>query len=371
MRNDLRVGILDAFRLTANYERAIADVDDRVTAGLFDDPSGYPIASPWADPGGLAKVIAADVFGLDEPPISTRTAAMRIPAIARGRNLIVSSIARIPLQVADGATREALPDQPSWVYRTDDGTSPQHRLAWTVDDLIFHGWSLWDKRRRDARNFPLFAPRVNHDRWRIDPDTNRVLIDEQPITDPADVCLISGFHEGILSFGRDTLTDARNLYDIVRERLESPMPSIDLHQVSGADMTNDEIDALITRWAAARSKRRGGVGFTNRHIEAKALANDGSELMIEARNAASLDLARMVGVTAGLIDATAPKASLNYETKEGRNEEFVDRDLSLYMTPLTSRLSLDDMVPRGQVVRFDTSDFTGSAMSPTGPDVKD
>lgn len=365
------MGILSSLRLTANYERAIAEADERVTAGLFDDPSGYPIASPWSDPGALAKVIAADVFGVDEPPISTRTAAMRIPAVARARNLIVSSIARIPLQVADGATGEALPDQPTWAYRTDDGTSPQHRLAWTVDDLLFHGWSLWDKRSRDARNFPLTFPRVNHDRWRIDPDTMRVLIDEQPITDPADVCLISGFHEGILSFGRDTLTDARNLYDIVRERLESPMPSIDLHQTGGQDMTDDEVDALVTRWAAARSKRRGGVAFTNRWIEAKPLDGGGAELMIEARNAASLDLARMVGVTAALLDATVPKASLNYETTTGRNAEFVDRDLSLYMTPITARLSLDDIVPRGQVVRFDLSDFTAPAPSPTGPALED
>jgi hypothetical protein len=365
------VGILDGFRITANYQRAIDEVDERVTAGLFDDPSGYPIASPWSDPGGLAKVIASDVFGLDEPPISTRAAAMRIPAIARARNLIVSSIARIPLEVADGPTGEALTDQPTWVYRTDDGTSPQHRLAWTVDDLMFHGWSLWDKRQRDARNFPLTFPRVNHDRWRIDPDTNRVLIDEQPITDPRDVCLISGFHEGILSFGRDTLTDARNLYDIVRERLESPMPSIDLHQTGGADMSNGEVDALVSRWAAARARRRGGVAFTNKWIEAKAIDSGDAQLMIEARNAASLDLARMVGVTAGLIDATAPKASLNYETTTGRNAEFVDRDLALYMTPIAARLSLDDIVPRGQVVRFNMTDFTAPTLSPTGPDLED
>jgi hypothetical protein len=364
------VGIFDSLRLTANYERAIADVGERVTAGLFDDPSGYPIASPWSDPGDLAKMIAGDVFGLDEPPISTRSAAMRIPAVARGRNLIVSSIARIPLQVAD-SEGNALPEQPTWCYRTDDGTSPQHRLAWTVDDLIFHGWSLWDKRQRDSRNFPLTFPRVNHDRWRVDPDRNVVLIDEQPIEDPRDVCLISGFHEGILSFGRDTLTDARNLYDIVRERLESPMPSIDLHQTGGADMTNPEIEELVSRWAAARSKRRGGVAFTNRHIEVKALESGDPQLMIEARNAASLDLARMVGVTAGLIDATAPKASLNYETQTGRNAEFVDRDLALYMTPIAARLSLDDIVPRGQVVRFDMTDFTAPTLSPTGPALED
>lgn len=355
----------DTLRITANYQAAIDEANSRVTAGLFDDPSGYPIASPWSDPGDLGKWVASDIFGIEDPPIASRAAAMRIPAVARGRNLIVTAIAAQPLV----ATRrgEVLPEQPSWMSTPGDGSTPEHRLAWTVDDLIFHGWSLWDKRQRDSRNFPLAFPRVNHDRWRIDSDTGRILIDEQPITDDADVCLIPGLHEGILSFGRTVLTDARNLYDIVRERLESPMPSIDLHQTGGQPLTKEQRDDLTAQWAAARSKRRGGVAYTSEHIEAKPLDGGDSNLMIEARNAASLDLARLIGVSAGLIDATVPKASLNYETKEGRNEEFIDRDLYLYMIPIAARLSLDDIVPHGQRAAFDVTDYTAVTRSPTGP----
>lgn len=356
----------DTFRLTstaAQYEAAKQEAD-RITAGLFDDPSGYPIASPWSDPGDLAKVLVGDVFGLDEPPISTRTAAMRIPAVSRGRNLIVTAIASNPLVVLRRG--DILDEQPTWTTTTGDGTTPEHRLAWTVDDLIFHGWSLWDKSARDSRGFPLAMPRINHDRWRIDPDRNEVLVDERPV-DPDSVLLIPGLHEGILSFGRTVLTDARNLYDIVRERLESPMPSIDLHQTGGKQLTGDERDALVAAWAAARSKRRGGVAYTSEHIEAKPLDGGDSSLMIEARNAASLDLARLIGVSAGLIDATVPKASLNYETKEGRNEEFLDRDLYLYMIPIAARLSLDDVCPHGQRAAFDVTDYTAVKRSPTGP----
>jgi phage portal protein BeeE len=93
--------------------------------------------------------------------------------------------------------------------------------------------------------------------------------------------------------------------------------------------------------------------------------------MIAARNAASLDLARLIGVAASRIDATVDKGSLNYETTTGRNQEFVDFDLALYMTPITARLSLDDVVPRGTHVRFNLADFIAAAPSITGPVLKD
>ena len=97
----------------------------------------------------------------------------------------------------------------------------------------------------------------------------------------------------------------------------------------------------------------------------------GENLLIEARNAAVLDLARLIGVHGGMVDATTPKASLNYETTSGRNEEFVDFDLALYMLPITSRLSLDDVTPHGTRIAFDTAAFTTVPTTPTGPATED
>lgn len=361
------VGLLN-LRRTASYAAAIDAATTSVQAGLFDDPSGRPIASPWSDPGELGKLIALDVFGVDDLPLASRTAAMRIPAVARGRNLIVSTICRIPLR--DYVRDELAPVQPSWLTRTGDGSSPQLRDAWTADDLIFHGWSLWWKYELNSEGFPLAMGRINRDRWRIDDDTNQLLIDELP-ADPSRVVLIPGLHEGILHYGVDTLRDARNLYDIVRNRLDTPVPNLDLHQTGGEPLSKEQRDELVELWGAARKKRRGGVGFTSQHIEARELGKGGEELMIEARNAASLDLARLIGVSAGLIDATVPKASLNYETTTGRNLEFVDRDVALYLTPVAARLSLDDITPRGHRIAHDLSDFVEAAPSVSGPALED
>lgn len=358
--------------------------------GGTTDPSSLPFSSPWSS-NTLQRIVAEDVFGSDLP-MNTRQAAMELPAVARGRNLICSTIPRFPLVDLDvGETVPVRPDlttlpdddarqaalevyrsrmtdfrnrQPSWLYRTDDGTSPQLRLAWTIDDLMFYGWSCWWRRNDAESRFPLTAGRINFGEWTINAD-NRVEVNGVEQND-ADVIVIPGLHEGILSFGRRTIADARSLYDIVRARLLNPAPQLNLHQTDGPDMLDDEIDEMIDGWAKARAGGNGGVGFTNKWIEIQELgAAADAQLMIEARNAASLDLARLIGVSALRLDATSAKSSLTYETPQGRNQEFIDFDIALYMTPITARLSMDDITPRGHRVEFDLTDFVTNAPSMT------
>lgn len=332
------------------------------------DPSTFPIASPWAS-SDLQRIVFDDIFG-DHVPANTRRAAMSIPAVARARNLIVSTIARLPLLAAKAGDPLPPDQQPGWAYRTNTATAPQLRLAWTVDDLIFYGWSCW-KRTNLADGFPQTFTRVPVDEWQLT-DDGIVLVNGIPQADN-DVTLFSGIHEGILSFGSDTIADARDLYRMVRNRIRQPVPNVELHQVDGDPLTELEQRQLIDGWAAARRGENSGVAYTNKSIELREHgAGTGAEqLMIEARNAASLDLARLVGVAANRIDATAPKSSLNYETTQGRNLEFVDFDLALYMTPITARLSADDVVPAGQHVLLDTTSLTDAVMDHHGPDLQD
>lgn len=339
-----------------------------MTAGIFAggavDPSTLPMSSPWAS-SDLTRVVWNDIFGQIEPP-NTRASAMGIPAVARARNLIVTSLQRLPLAELETATPP--PEQPGWIIRTTDGTSPQLRNVWTADDLIFYGWSCWEADGRDGTGRPLAANRIPQSDWRIDEDTMRVLVNEEP---GHDVILIPGFHEGVLAYGRGAIADTLAIYRAVKQRVETPVPPIHLRQVSGTPLTDEkEIDALTSRWARARAK--GGVGFSNQHIEVVPLdTSNGDSLMIEARNAAALDLARLIGVAGSRIDATVDKASLNYETTTGRNWEFLDIDLALYTDPITARLSMDDWTPPGRRVAFNTNQFTTLTPAPTGAPLQD
>ena len=72
-----------------------------------------------------------------------------------------------------------------------------------------------------------------------------------------------------------------------------------------------------------------------------------------------------------MVDATAPKASLNYETQQGRNLEFLDLNVEAYLLPIYSRLSLDDVSPTGARIDFDRSVLESLAPAPTGPNLAD
>lgn len=359
------MGLLDYFRPTAPA-RAL-DAADQITAALehatagVHDPSSFPIASPWSSSDNLQRLVAEDIFGSDLP-VNTRSAAMRLATIARARNLLVTTCSRFPLRQLTADDQPA-PNPIKWLTNPGDGSSPQHRIAWTVDDLIFYGWSCWWRRGDEA------GGRVNQGDWAVNAD-GQVEIHGVP-QKPQDVILIPGYHEGLLTYGVDVLEDARSLYRIVRQRLHNPVPQLELHQTGGPPLTQTQIDALIAGWTKARNSPNGGVGYTNEVIELKEHGAGDSALMVDARNAASVDLARIVGVHAGLVDATAPKASLNYETQTGRNQEFTDFDLPLYLEPIAARLSLDDVCPAGERIRFDLGDFTGMTPSPTGPKLED
>jgi hypothetical protein len=341
----------------------------QVTAALAS-PAMLPYISPWSDEGSLSKVIWSDVFGDDVPIPTTRAQAMAIPAVARARNLLVTTISRCPLVAYRGDELQPPKLQPTFLYATDGYVSPLHRLAWTVDDLIFYGWSLWSRDENSTETGrPLRMNRVNQSDWAFDGD-GHIEIDGQ-VQRPDQVMLIPGLHEGVLNFGSSTVSDAAKLYATVRQALDSPVPLVELHQTNEADLSDTDIDKLIDRWAAARQGVKGGVGYTNSALEVKVHGNNDSQLLIEARNAASLDLARMMGVSANRIDATAPKSTLNYETTSGRNRELVDFDLALYISPIQARLSMDDIVPVGTRVAMDLSDLTTMTPSASGPITQD
>lgn len=358
-------------KLTAAFSPAKAGADvgaavDRVTAGFENDPSRFPIATPWGQ-ADLHRMVFEDIFGSDIPP-NTRSAAMAIPAVARARNLLCTTIAKFPLLELEAGTPTPPPDDPAW-FTAAGPSSYQHRMVWTVDDLIFYGWSCWWRVNDETTGLPIAAGRLNQDEWQVN-DDNRIEVHGTEVADD-DVIVIPGFHEGILTYGRDALSDARMLYRTVRARLSAPIPPIDLHQTGGRILTKTERQEMIDTWIAARSSLKGAVGYSTPDIDVRVLEAGGDQLMIEERNAAAVEMARIVGVHAGMVDATTPKASLNYETSTGRNQEFVDFDVDLYTAPIAARLSMDDVTRPGRNVVLDVSEFTGPAMSGTGPTRQD
>lgn len=326
--------------------------------GLFGDirsalnPSP-PIRSPWSpNPSHLETLVWSDIFGTKYQPL-TRSEAMTVPAVVRARRLIAAAIARMPIHV----WRDGRDVTPLWLTRTDTGVHPWHRMLWTIDDLIFYGWSLWHLDRSADDGSILAAHRLAPHRWQITAEGD-ILVDDRAVH-PDDVCAIPGPDEGILTTGKIAVRHAAKLIGAADRAADTPSPTVNLHQTNDYRMTDEERSALIASWASARRGENGGVAFTSNGIDAQEMNSVQEHLLIEGRNASAVDVARVMGIPASMIDATGPKASLSYETTEGKASELVNWGLSPFMSAITSRLSLDDMTPRGHVARFDADRLVG------------
>jgi hypothetical protein len=308
---------------------------------------------------------------------------MRVPAVARSRHLIAGTIAGLPLRALRG---EALVEpQPYWCYGTDGQLgdvdqadaiawglsvqSPWWRLLWTVDDHLFHGESLWlatavstvDRR-------PLRMARVPFDHWSVE-DGQVVDNDARPF--PADrVVYIPGPHEGILSYAAGTVRQASDLEHVAGDVARHPI-RFELHQTTDIVLTKDERTELITE-ARSALNANDGILFTNSGIETKEHRLDSAnDLVIAGRNAAALDIARHVSMPGAMLDATTEGASLEYQTIDGRNQQWLDYGLSLYLEAVEARLSMDDIVAAGTRIAADTGSLTSLETPPTGPTQED
>lgn len=331
------------------------------SGGLATTPQ---VGSPWTA-GDLTAIVWADIFGGDVQPI-TRALAMAVPAVAKARHVLCSVIGPLPLLSMTGDTRDLV--QPQWMQRTDGDLSPFHRMIWTVDDLFHYGWSLWAAKRGFDGDL-LAAARVPYDRWAVDSDGFLTVDSQRVQADQA--ILIPGPHGGLLNDSSTIVRMAADNLQAAANAARNPNPNIDLHYTGDEPLPDDQRDSLIKVWSDARRGLNGGVGFTNKFVEAKTVGSHLDKLLIEGRNADAVDVARAAGIPAASVDANSAGASLEYTTAQTRNQELLDYGVQFYMDAIRFRLSQDDCVPRGHRTAFDLSQLTTLTPNPTGAPTSD
>lgn len=304
------------------------------------------MATRWARPNHLAEVdVLGDWYGLAGDAIPpTRAEAMTVPAMARARHLVCTA-ARLPLVITPGDYRyRALIDQP------DPTRTREAVLTDTLDDLIFHGVSLWlvtDRYAHDGR--PRRARHVRHGTWTRDHD-GRVQVDDRPAA-AEDLVWFEGPHEGVLRFGGRALRSAVRLDRAYNATSEAPAVAWELHQTSRDILTDDEKSALVA--AAKRAIATRGGMYTNEAVELRIhQQNTGENLLVKGRNAAAVEIARMVGLPAPLLDAPVEGSSGTYQNVHARLREARDLGVGAYADAVTARLSLDDLLPHGVTVAW-------------------
>lgn len=339
--------------------------------GVYTGPTP-DIRSPWTGPDQLDRITFEDLFPGADPelfPVS-RAEAMTVPAVAASRHRIVGTLARLPVHATkDGAPwtgGTALLDQP------DDGQPHVVTMTRTLDDLLFDGRAYWlvvATYAEDGRPSSVVHVPLEH----VTCDADGVLGVTEPFADwlsrarglspvPAPgrvgapwLLLFDGPHPGICTFGGRAIRAAVDLDRAARHAADNPVPSIELHQTTDADLDADEIRGLIASWTGAR--RRGGVGFTNAAIDLRTHGQQPEQLLIDGRNQQAVEVARLTGIPAASIDAGIPGAALTYQNMNDRLGDFVQFGLAQYAVAVTARLSMNDCLPAGVRAEFDYSEL--------------
>ncbi|GAB3118400.1 hypothetical protein GCM10027056_00260 [Glaciibacter psychrotolerans] len=333
---------------------------------LLTSAQSLGVTSPYSPRIDIPAAIITDLFSDDAAaklPLS-REIAISVPAVSKARNLLVSTIAKFPLRALD--TKGLIQNQPPFLYRTNSAVTPYERMAWTVDDMVFYGVSLWLAKRgakdSSGRGAILDAEWCPRHLWSI--VGGQVIVDGEPMPEDAVILFNSPF-EGLLQVGQRTVTGAVDQEAAWVGRAKNPVPLIDLHRIDD-QLTDEEVTEFVAAWAKARTSENGAIGSTPPSIEIKTYGEVKADLMTEGRNAIRTDVGSFLNVRASMLDGTSGIDSLTYTTKDGEKNSFYEFDLPFWTDPIEARLSMDDIVTSGQRVRFDKYEAY-NLPTPTGP----
>ncbi|KAF0258766.1 Phage portal protein [Clavibacter michiganensis subsp. michiganensis] len=341
-----------------NAAEAMGFVGSSVVRQSVISDATIPIVSPWAtSPNHLGQALVLnDIYGEDFRPTLPITVdeAMQVPAVVKARAILHALIVPRPLVAYRGAAPAA--NQPTWLYRSDDPFSlpAQQRTARILDDHIFHGSSMLHIDARGADGFPIEVSHVEFERWEVKPD--RTIYIDGEIADGNDFIFIPGPWGGLLKHAAEKVRDSRSLDRSAGNRARNPIPAYEIHVVD--DTLEDEELAVMKRQIAKdRMDPNGAILVTSAGVELKVHGDRTIDLHEQGRNAIRLDIANLLNIPASLLEGASEGSSLDYTNQQGRRSELFDHTLSYWITPIQYSLSTDRIVPRGQSIRFDFSDY--------------
>lgn len=309
-----------------------------------------------------------------------RSAAMSVPAISRAQSLIVTAVAQLPIttwtvDVSEvPAVERRLPDV-GWSRRPDPDRTRQYLLAWTTDDLIFHGIAHWEITNRYAASsggYPSSFRRIppgdlseTADGLEVtDPQTGQ----RRPI-DPRDVVEFLSPLDGLLSVGWRTISIAMQLDQAADRFASNEIPNGWLQEKEGSeDLTADELAQIALEFSMARHTAT--TAALNKWLEYHPNVVDASQLqLVEARQYQALECARIANVPPYLVGAPAG-TGMTYLNGQQARQDLVDFGASAYIGCIEQTLSGPNVTPRDVSIRLDLNAWLRNPFTTSGDDAE-
>lgn len=294
-----------------------------------------------------------------------RAQALSVPAVRRGRNM-VCSISTLPLEAVDDGNR--VRRRPLFA-QLDSNTANVVVLAQTIEDLFFDAVAWWRVVGFDAEGYPSRVRRYDVSTVSLQPpDDYRagylpsgmategvVWMDGKPVPF-AEVIRFDSPNPGLLTDDPDVVRRAIALGQAAALYASSPRRRGYFVPAEGVDPADDsDIEKILDDWQRASRDRVDGYVPAALKYEAIQDSTPAELQLVQMQQQVVLDLANMLGIDPE--DLGANTTSRTYQNATDRRRDRINETLAPYMSALTDRLSMPDVTPEGERVRFRLDDY--------------
>jgi HK97 family phage portal protein len=306
---------------------------------------------------------ASGVFPLGFPTVTatgpvSRRDALSVPAVARGVNLIASTLATLPVERihTDPEGRKVRVPLGTFMECPEKDTPRFSTIAKTAMDLLLDGQAYWVVLARNAEGFPAQIRYVPLDEmsWTADDWGVMTSLTFRDRTYPArDIIAFPGWTDGILTYGAEIIRTAIALEGAARRYADAPIPSLIVKNTSNYELAPSEVDQLLAD--VKRARQESAVGYLNGGVDLDTMGWDAAQLqLVEARVFTNAAIANMIGIPAHFIAASNPGgSSLTYSNVSQEARLLQDYSMRPLITAMESRLAMQDVTPRGHHYRFE------------------
>lgn len=289
-----------------------------------------------------------------------RRAALQVPAVKRGRDLIAPTLGTLPVDLLgpdNTLSTSALLAQP------ERDVPRSVTLTRTFEDLIFEGVGWWLITEYGWHGFPIKVKRLDARSVDVQKD-GRVYVTKMghhgqrtEYAPDMDLIRFDSPNEPVLVAGARAIRTALRLDQAAARYAEGNQPLDYFTPADGFDPAQDDLDAAMDAWDAARRQRV--TGYVPSALTYNTAGWNPEQLQLaDARQHAVLEIARCMGIDPE--DVGVSTTSRTYFNAFDRKQARIQDTLRAYAVAFEERLSMNDVTPRGYQVKINFSDMLRS-----------
>ena len=297
-----------------------------------------------------------------------RNAAMSVPTLARGRDLMASVIGSTKLcmyrEMWNEDKREMEEEElapRAWLRQPDPAIPYSTFMSWLLDDLFFYGRGFLYISSRTQDGFPASFTRLPASMVQTMDQSGPVwfapsneVYFQGGMIDPKDLVQFISPIQGIVYQSTNAVQTALKLEASRYRNAESSLPSGVLRQTGGEPLSAQELADLAQAFnAARRDNQTAALNEFIEYMETKALPDN--MLMIESANYQALEMCRLGNIPPYLAGVNI--GSYSYQNARSAREDLYIFCARLYMDCVAQTLSMNNVLPRGTYVKFDIDEY--------------